>query len=245
MQAALKQQLLEAACQPYRIAGNFQYRWARGKLGGDPVFTGLLDQGTFNQSTRVLDLGCGRGLLAAWFLAAEKLAATGIWQPGTNVPKGITFHGVDLNADACTVGNRALQPLHGKQLSLAKGDMCQADLHGYDAITLLDVLHYITFAQQEALLDRLRAALAPGGQLIIRVGNTGGGWRFRFSQWVDIAVAHAHGHRIRRLYCRPQNDWVEALQLRGFAVTMQPMSEGTPFANVLLTAKAPSSDGVK
>jgi hypothetical protein len=35
MQAALKLQLLEAASQPYLVAGNFQCRMARGKLGGD------------------------------------------------------------------------------------------------------------------------------------------------------------------------------------------------------------------
>jgi SAM-dependent methyltransferase len=245
MQTALKLKLLETASLPYRVAGHFQYHWARGKLGGDPVFSSLLEQGTFNQSARVLDLGCGRGLLAAWFLAAEKLAATGLWQPDISVPTGITFAGVDLNARACEIGNRALQPLYGKRLSLTSGDMCLAELHGYDAITLLDVLHYVSFAEQDMLLDQIRAALQPGGLLVMRVGNAHGGWRFRFSQWVDIAVAHIHGHRIRSLYCRSHSEWVKALESRGFVLNAQPMSEGTLFANVLLIARASGSDGVK
>jgi SAM-dependent methyltransferase len=239
MQPALKLQLLDAACQPYRAVGYFHYQWARGKLGQDPVFTSLLAQGTLNRRTRVLDLGCGRGLLAAWFLAADRLAATGQWPVSFEVPVGIEFHGVDLHAGACGAGNRALQPHFGGRVSLVSGDMCRADLRGYDAITILDVLHYIPFAQQERLLDQIRAALGPGGLLVTRVGNAQGGWRFRFSQWVDLTVAYAHGHRIGSLYCRPLNDWTRALEARGFTVTAQPMSEGTPFANALLIARVP------
>lgn len=245
MQAALKLQLLDAASQPYQIAGNFQYRMARGKLGGDPLFTYLLEHGVLRKSRRVMDLGCGRGLLAAWFLAAEKLAAHEQLQQSIAAPTGTTFHGIDLNAGACAIGNRALAPLYAEQLELVGGDMCQAAVHGYDTITLLDVLHYIPFEQQDALLDRITAALPPDGLLLLRVGNADGGWRFRFSQWIDLAVAHAHGFHLRRLYCRTHADWVHALQARGFTVTAQPMSEGTAFANVLLSARVPGPISVK
>jgi 2-polyprenyl-3-methyl-5-hydroxy-6-metoxy-1,4-benzoquinol methylase len=117
--------------------------------------------------------------------------------------------------------------------------MCRSDLGGFDAITILDVLHYIPFAQQEALLDQIRASLRPGGMLVTRVGNARGGWRFRFSQWVDLAVANAQGQRIQSLTCRPLGDWTQALEARGFTVTAQPMSSGTPFANALLVARLP------
>lgn len=244
MQSDLKLQLLDAACMPYRAAGYFHYHWARGKLGQDPVFTSLLEQGTLNGRNRVLDLGCGRGLLAAWFLAADHLAATSQWHAGFDVPTGMSFRGVDLHPGACAAGNRALQPSYGDRVSLVCGDMCRADVRGYDTITILDVLHYIPHAQQEMLLDQLRAALGPGGLLVIRVGNALGGWRFRFSQWVDLAVSNAQGHRIRSLYCRPLSDWTRALEARGFTVTAQPMSEGAPFANVLLVARIPCSSKI-
>jgi 2-polyprenyl-3-methyl-5-hydroxy-6-metoxy-1,4-benzoquinol methylase len=151
----------------------------------------------------------------------------------------MTFQGVDLDASGCEAGNQALKPRFGERLFLASGDMCRADLRGYDAITILDVLHYIPFAQQDVLLDQIRSALGPSGLLVTRIGNAQGGWRFRVSQWVDLVMANAQGHRIRRMYCRPLNDWIHALQTRGFSVTAQPMSEGTPFANVLLVARVP------
>ena len=239
MQSALKLQLVESACLPYRVVSHFDYLWARGKLGNDPAFTSLLEQGMFNQCHRVLDLGCGRGLLAAWFLAAEQLMVTCQWVPDFDVPTRIAFHGVDLHDVACAAGNRALQPLFGDRVSLVSGDMCLADLRGYDAIAILDVLHYISYTQQDMLLDKIRAALEPGGLLITRVGNAQGGWRFRFSQWIDLAVSFAQGNQIRSLYCRSVDDWTHALKSRGFTVTAQPMSNGTPFANVLLVARVP------
>lgn len=239
MQSDLKLQLLDAACTPYRAAGYFHYHWARGKLRQDPVFAWLLEQGTLNRRNRVLDLGCGRGLLAAWFLAADQLTATGQWPASLEVPTGIRFHGIDLHAGVCAAGNRALRPHFGDRVTLVSGDINDADLCGYDAITLLDVLHYIPFAQQEVLLDRIRAALGPGGLLVTRIGNAQGGWRFRFSQWVDLAVTYAQGHRMHSLYCRPLDDWTRALEARGFTVTVQPMSEGTPFANAVLVARVP------
>lgn len=239
MQPDLKRQLLNAASAPYRAVGYFHYHWARGKLSRDPVFTWLLEHGTLTRQRHVLDLGCGRGLLAAWFMAAEQRAATGQWPASTTVPTGTTFHGIDLNADVCAAGNRALQPHFGNRVSLASGDICHANLCGYDTIVLLDVLHYIAFAQQEVLLDRIRAALAPGGLLITRVGNAQNSWRFRFSQWVDLAVTCTQGNKMHSLYCRPLDDWTRSLEARGFSVTAQPMSEGTPFANTLLVAHAP------
>jgi len=244
MQSALRLQLLVAASNPYRAVGHFHYHWARGKLGGDPVFTSLLEQGTLIQRERVLDLGCGRGLLAAWFLTAEHLTATGQWTPGFEVPTGISFRGVDLDAGGCAAGNQALKPHFGERVSLASGDMCRADLRGYDTITILDVMHYIPFAQQDVLLDQIRAALGPGGLLVTRIGNAQGGWRFRASQWVDLVMANAQGHRIRCMYCRPLDDWTRSLEARGFTVTAQPMSEGTPFANVLLVARVPCSSKI-
>jgi SAM-dependent methyltransferase len=245
MQIAVMRQLQNAASSPFRGAGYFRYRMARGKLSGDPVFAYLLEHGVLHGRMRVLDLGCGRGLLAAWFLAAEKLLSGGQWRPDFEVPSGITFHGVDLNARACAVGNQALTPLYGPQLTLVAGDICLTELRGYDTIMLLDVLHYIPFAHQDAMLDCIAAALPPDGLLILRVGNADGGWRFRFSQWVDLVVARAHGYRQNRLYCRTHIDWLQALQARGMTVTSQPMSRGTPFANVLLCASAPGTKCVK
>ena len=56
------------SCAPYRAAGRFAWHFARGKLGRDPVFRGLVERGELrcgDGPPRVVDIGCGQGLLAS------------------------------------------------------------------------------------------------------------------------------------------------------------------------------------
>lgn len=238
MRSILKRRLRDLASEPYRATGRFHHQWARGKLGHDPLFLALIEHGVFPDGARVLDLGCGRGLLAAWLLAAEQLRADGVWPASlTPPPRGLRFRGLEQVGSDVACGNRALQSVHGPRVRLQVGDICCAELGDADAIALLDVLHYIPHAEQERLLDRVRATLGGGGVFVTRVGDAGGGLRFALSQLVDRGIAAARGYRIPRLWCRSRDAWVQALESRGFVVQACPMSSGTPFANVLLIAR--------
>jgi hypothetical protein len=53
-------------------------------------------------------------------------------------------------------------------------------------------------------------------------------------------VFFMRGHKSSRLYCRSLSEWTSVLQKIGFQVETKPMSEGTPFANVLMLARLPS-----
>ena len=239
MQAALKKSLLAQACAPYRPHGPSNYYWARGKLKHDPVFDWLLTQGVVPNHARVLDLGCGRGLLAAWMLAAERIAQDGSWTAPVRPPRGLRFHGIDLVAREIACGNQALQPLYGDRVALFEQDIRSFELPAADAVVILDVLHYVPYTDQDRLLDRVRASLGSGGVFITRVGDARGGLRFRFSQWVDRWISFVQGHRLSRLWCRPLADWVHALERRGYEVQALPMSAGTPFANVMIVSRVP------
>jgi hypothetical protein len=101
---------------------------------------------------------------------------------------------------------------------------------------ILDVLHYVDLAAQEGVLQRVRQALAPGGRLLLRVGDAANTRGFRISQWVDHTVTRIRGHRVSPTWGRTLADWTALLQRLGFSVHSIPMSQGTPFANVLLVA---------
>jgi SAM-dependent methyltransferase len=240
MHTSLKKRLLNLATAPYRAVGHVHYHWARGKLGHDPFFAVLADAQIIPDHAHVIDIGCGRGLLAAWLLAAETLYRDRAWStesaPQTAPPVGLSFYGVDLVQREVDCGNSALRPLFGERVQLALGDMRTVSLEGASVVAILDVLHYVPYADQDQLLDRIRAALPAGGVLITRVGNAGSGWRFRFSQFVDRCMALKQGHRLPRMWCRPVSEWVSALESRGFVVSTRPMSQGTPFANVMIAA---------
>jgi anti-sigma-K factor RskA len=106
-------------------------------------------------------------------------------------------------------------------------------------VVILDVLHYMAPRDQDAVLARAREALAAGGVLLLRVGDAAAGLRSRLSNWVDWTVARARGHGAPRFHWRSVAQWRSALAALGFAVLAEPMSRGTPFANVLLVARLP------
>jgi hypothetical protein len=62
--------------------------------------------------------------------------------------------------------------------------------------------------------------------------------RFASRNWVDWTVAFVRGHGATRFHCRSVAQWRAVLEALGFAVRAEPMSRGTPFANVLLVARA-------
>ena len=82
MTARFRRNLLDHATRPYRTAGHFAWRFARGKLKGDPVFFGLLEHGLLPDGERLIDLGCGQGLLASWLREAHALFESGDWPQG-------------------------------------------------------------------------------------------------------------------------------------------------------------------
>lgn len=234
MSSAFVDKLVDAAAAPYRAAGRFAWHFARGKLAGDPVFTGLLSHGLIPDRARILDIGCGQGLLASWLSAAQRMHAIGDWPAQwPPPPHASSLRGIDIMARDVERARQAL----GDAATITPGDMCTADFGKADVVVILDVLHYVGVAAQDDVLRRVRAALAPNGTLLLRVGDAGAGLPFTISLWVDKVVTFARGHRNARLHCRTLPQWREALTRLGFAVTTLPMHHGTPFANVLLIAK--------
>lgn len=229
--------LVHNGANQYRDAGRFARKFARGKLAHDPVFVAFLTHGLIPQGARVLDLGCGQGLLAAWLMAASALAAQGRWPKEWPLPPEIhSFHGIEWMLRDVERADAALRGW--ARFSCA--DISQAAFEPADVITIIDVLHYIDFEAQQRALAHARAALRPGGRLLLRVGDAGAGWPFRLSRSVDTLVIALRGLGWRRLHCRPVSAWRHALEQLGFVVDVLPMSAGTPFANVLLVAHVPA-----
>lgn len=234
MTALFIKNLVDSAALPYRPAGRFAWHFARGKLGTDPVFAGLLEHGLLPDDARIVDIGCGQGLLASWLLSARAMYQRGEWPAEwPRPPAAACVHGIELMPRDVERARRAL----GDAARFTQGDMCDVDFGKADAVVILDVLHYVSYAAQDQVLRRVRDALAPRGTLILRVGDAAGGLPFKISVWVDHVVTFIRGHRNSRLYCRPLSEWKAALSRLGFAVESIPMNKGTPFANILLVAK--------
>ena len=233
--------LIDAASAYYRGAGRFAWHFARGKLGGDPVFAAILARGLLSGRARILDLGCGQGLLAAWLLAAHSCHASDaphLWPQGWPAPPWLRHYtGVEINPHEVARARHAFALDPGADLQIVHGDIREVDYGSADAVVILDVLHYLDQRAQEQVLRRVRGALGPGGLLLLRVGDAAGGLGFTLSKAVDHTVALVRRRRWIRLQCRPLRAWERLLSGCGFRTHALPMSEGTPFANVLLRAE--------
>jgi SAM-dependent methyltransferase len=228
-------ELLDAAAQPYRRAGLFAYHFARGKLRGDPVYGAILSLGLLQGRSRVLDLGCGQGLLTAWLRAAQHCYIGGAWPYSwPAAPTSVSTCGIEIMVRDVERARSALGP----DTQVLHADIRTAPFGSADAVVILDVLHYLTAASQHLVLQRARAALPDDGLLLLRVGDAAGGLRFRYSQWTDQVIMRMRGHGRVAMHCRSIQQWRALLRECGFESAVLPMSRGTPFANVLLVARA-------
>ena len=231
-----EKQLFDLAVKPFAQVGKFATHFAKGKLTGDPVFKEILQRGLIVSGSHVVDIGCGQGLFSAWMLAADVMASDPRWPAGWQpAPRAVTVQGIELMPADVMRAETALVD-HGQRFKFVAGDMCTTPFDKSDAVVILDVLHYVPYAAQDDILGRAQESLLPSGVLILRIGDAAGGLGFKISNWVDNIVFFVRGHSQSRLYCRTLTQWMDVLTKLGFTVESKPMSQGTPFANVLLVA---------
>lgn len=231
-------ELHEAATAPYRQAGRFAWHFARGKLGHDPVFRGLVERGLIGEAhRRVVDIGCGQGLFANLLASMGAMQSqSGRWPAAwLQAPVAVDYTGIELMSRDVSRAEASVGRLRPVPRFVC-GDMRTAPLPACDLVVILDVLHYVDHAAQERLLGRVREALWPRGRLLLRVGDAANRRCFAISQWVDRTVTRVRGHRVAPTWGRPLDEWTALLRRLGFSVRSIPMSKGTPFANVLLVA---------
>ncbi len=230
--AAGWRELVAAASEPYQRAGRFAWHFARGKLRWDPVFCRLLERGLVAPRTRVLDLGCGQGLLASVVAAAARRSRQGRWPSAwAAAPVDVRVSGIELFAPDVARARHAL----GDGIDIVRADIRTAAFARVDSIFILDVLHYLCVAEQDAVLARARSALPVGGRLMMRIGDAARPG-FIASSWVDRVVTIARGQGFGRHAGRSLAAWQARLADLGFSVASEPMHGGAPFANVLLVA---------
>ena len=166
---------LREAAGRYRSWPNLYY-YAIGKIALDPAYPAVAK--ALRESTRpLLDLGCGMGLLAAYLRAS-----------GHRAP----ILGLDVDQQKIDVAQKVLS---GNGERFRAGDAIDFPDHFGDVV-MLDVLHYFDDEDQQRLLKKIAASIAPNGVALIRLALNESNWRFtatrmeewfvHFSRWIPV-----------------------------------------------------------
>jgi 2-polyprenyl-3-methyl-5-hydroxy-6-metoxy-1,4-benzoquinol methylase len=167
---------------------------------------------------RILDVGCGFGLFAAYF--------------GQTHPRR-RIVGVDPDARRIGIARRVAERLDLREHRFAVGDVREAALQGpFDAAYVLDVMHHLPRGDQRRVLERLRALLVPGGMLIVKDITTEPRAGLLFTEALDRLMVGWH----QPLAYRHHREWSEMLSELGFKVRMVRVPDVLPYPHVVIAA---------
>jgi SAM-dependent methyltransferase len=207
----------EEACA--RVAARFGERWLRGyarrKLRSDPIFPAAF--GLFrNSRERLVDLGCGVGLLAL-YLRERNFSAP--------------ISALDRDRRKIARASRAANSCY-QDLDFIEQDAC-GPIEPNGNIVLFDLLHYLQPDDQVRLLDRLAARVAPGGLLVIRDCPRDGNARFWLTYFAERFAQTITWNIRTPLHFPPRERILAAFAPDRFSARVQPLWGRTPFNNHL------------
>lgn len=210
------------------IASSFgKSRWLqgyiKGKLLADPVFDTALEMAGGHKG-RIVDLGCGLGLLGLW-LRSHQLDAP--------------YVGCDLGSWKIDAGRKVVAELGFSNMQLQEGDLLEFPLAPGDMICAFDILHYFPENAQSRLIQRLAEAARNGSIVLIRNGMNGCGWRSYVTlleEWWTRLSGWIQGGNIHFPALQPL---VAEFQSQGCLVEYNPLWGNTPFSSFWLKVSAP------
>jgi uncharacterized protein (DUF2062 family)/SAM-dependent methyltransferase len=223
--------LWESASDPFLPFSITAWEFARGKLRSDPVYRTTLTSGFLRGGSALVDVGCGQGLMLSVLLQAQRHWAEGRWPAGwAPPPRFDRLIGIEVRPRIARLARQALAPAIELRSSDARDSLPSAA----DAVLFYDVLHLIPPLDQERLIARAVAMLAPGGTILIREADPSGGWRFLMVRFGNRLKSIVVGRWRQPFHFRTSSAWASLLTREGLQVAVQPLAEGTPFANILL-----------
>jgi SAM-dependent methyltransferase len=205
------------------------WEFARNKLRRDPLYHEVLFRGWLPSGGKLLDIGCGQGLMLALLAEAERVSRDRSVPTGVRLPRFDRIVGIELRPHRASLARAALGP----DADIIESDARLVSPGECRAILFFDVLHMMPQADQDALLSTAVGALAQGGVILIREADASAGWRFHAVRIGNRLMAIASGAWGQRFAFRTLGDWHDCFARHGLDAESTPAGTGTPFANHL------------
>ena len=160
---------------------------------------------------RVLDIGCGYGLLANFLtLKSNRRDVTG----------------VDLSEKRISIAQKTIK--NRKKIRFKLVNVLDLQLGKYCAMVMSDFLHHIDYEAQEELLTRCYQKISPGGLLIIEEVDNRPICKYWFNTIVDKMLNIGE-----RIFFRNEREFQELLERIGFKVSVKEANKGLPLSDVI------------
>jgi 2-polyprenyl-3-methyl-5-hydroxy-6-metoxy-1,4-benzoquinol methylase len=174
---------------------------------------------------RILDVGCGFGLFAAYF---------GQMHPRRRIV------GVDPDARRIGIARRVTEQLGLAEHRFLVGDVRDAPLEGpFDAAYVLDVMHHLPREDQRAVLERLVELLSPGGMLLVKDITTEPRTGLLFTELLDRLMVGWD----EPLSYRHHREWGAMLADLGLRTRMVRVPDVLPYPHVVIAGVKPALAG--
>ena len=115
------------------------------------------------QSGKIFDLGCGEGVISKYLAQNKKRIIIGVDSDGKRLPKSTQ-----------------------KNLTFKMSDIRKYNIKNADVVIISDVLHHISFKDQEKVLKNVTRGLRKGGLLVIKEIDTQEFLRSAMSRFWDF-----------------------------------------------------------
>jgi SAM-dependent methyltransferase len=222
--------LVREASDRYTLSSITAWEFARGKLRRDPLYRAAVCDGLLPSGGTLVDIGCGQGLTLALLADASRRFQAGQWpRAWHDPPQYARLIGVETRKHVADLARLAL----GADAEIIHGDARTVTPECCRAVLCFDVLHLMPISDQEGVIAATAAALEPGGVMLVREADAAAGWRFAAVRFVNRFKALAFGAWRQREYFRTAEEWLACFATQGLHAEVRPVSEGTPFANVL------------
>jgi len=225
--------LWESASDPYLPLSITAWEFARGKLRGDPLYRATVTAGLLRDGHTLVDVGCGQGLTLSVLVHAPGLWAEGRWpDDALPPPRFARIVGIELRPRVARLAQQALGPA----VEVLSADARDSMPPRADTVLFFDVLHLMPPEDQERVIAHASAVLSPGGTILIREADPAGGWGFAAVRFGNRLKSIVVGRWRQQFHFRTADAWASLLTRHGLQAAVQPMGQGTPFANLLVRA---------
>ena len=173
------------------------------------------------KTAKVLDVGCGHGLLAMEMALSEPNRAV---------------LATDHDVARIDLAKQAGKGISNLQFEVSTGSPVADGT--FDAIMMIDFLHYFSPEQQDAMIAKAYANLQPGGWLLAREVNQQGGLISKLNQFYEkmaTLTGFTQSNTIKakeNLSFKSQSGWEAKFTEHGFKVRSEPCSSPI-FADIL------------